>query len=224
MRRFLALIAALWLAASPAFAQFDGAPDTRPHSAMALGYRGAPVVLLEQHSANNTSSELDFTNWYSPAYSVYQIEIVNLTPATTNNDLTIEFSTNGGSSYDQTNGHYEYGMSRFGAIDGGGHTGAASGLGGLPVTGGFVAVSNSTSLGGVSGSLKLYSPGSSSMNKRIYGEVNYSITTGSNSVDIFIVTATYLQTTAVNAFRIRSATSPGGNLMSGSARVYGLAP
>jgi hypothetical protein len=181
---------------------------------------GSPgsLTLLETHTAS-TSAELDFTSWYSSSYSVYVIEFISLLPATNATDINLEVSTNGGSSYDTTAGHYEYGMLRWLYNNGPFASGSLTGLANLPITGAFAATPNTASTGGVSGSAKLYSPGSSTASKRLHWEVGYlPTTTGGSSVE-FTATGTYNQTTAVNAFRVRAAS---GNLTSGAVKVYGV--
>ena len=53
--------------------------------------------LLEEHTAS-TSSALNFTSWYSSTYNVYEVVMVNL--YCSGAIPTLQFSTNGGSSYD----------------------------------------------------------------------------------------------------------------------------
>jgi len=54
---------------------------------------------IEEHTASNSTS-LQFTSCFTSAYDEYKIEIVNLLPATNSVTFNLNFSTNGGTSYD----------------------------------------------------------------------------------------------------------------------------
>ena len=69
-------------------------------------------MLLEQHTASN-SATLDFTACISSAYDEYRIEFVALVPATNNVDLWLLVSTDGGSTFDSTSGHYDWATMRW---------------------------------------------------------------------------------------------------------------
>jgi hypothetical protein len=57
------------------------------------------LVLLEEHTASN-SAALQFTASLSASYDDYLIELVGLIPATNDVLLQMQFSTNGGSTWD----------------------------------------------------------------------------------------------------------------------------
>jgi hypothetical protein len=178
---------------------------------------GGGLVLLEQHAAS-ASATLDFTTWYSSTYDEYQIEAVNLVPATNAVSCYLRFSTNGGSSYD-SGANYEWADYRFissGSTFGGGAAQAQIGIDG----GGAVNVLSSTaSNGGLCGSYKLHSPGSSSMHKTLYGQSSFLVNSG-GARQGSTITAVYKVTTAVDAFRVFMSS---GNITSGTVRVYGIA-
>ncbi len=179
-------------------------------SSTTLNVSGAPV-LLEQHTAS-ASATLDFTTAISSTYDEYLIEFVNVIPATNAGTLWMRMSTDGGSTYDSgTNySHLAFGTNRFG----GAATGAVD-SGGTKIILTQSAVDN-TSTAGISGSLRLFSPGSTSVHKNIVGTLNY-LTGG--TLETTQNTGWYRSTTAVNAFRFLFAS---GNITSGIIRVYGI--
>ncbi len=169
-------------------------------------------VLLEQHTASSSAS-LDFTTWYSSTYDDYQIEFVNVLPATNNVELGLRCSTNGGSSYDSTS-VYANDNARLG---GGGfaYNETTTTKGQL---GSNAAMSNSATFGGECGFLKLYGPGSATGQKRFIGTLYYTFQSGSPELTAY-TNITYQSTTAVNAFQFFFSS---GNIASGTIRVYGL--
>jgi hypothetical protein len=195
----------------------DNGSDTTTLTIASAGAGATPaLVLVEQHTAS-ASAALAFTSCFSSTYKNYVIEISSLIPATNNVDLVIEVSTDGGSTWDTTSGHYDWHCFRFtnSATGASGSTSDAS----FVLTSGFAVVPNTASAGGVVGSLKIYNPLGGTSRTRINGTVE-SVNTGSSSDMMFLVGGSYNQNTAVNAFRIRASS---GNLTSGTVLVYGLA-
>jgi hypothetical protein len=182
------------------------------------GGGGGALVLLEQHTASS-SAELDFTTAITSTYDEYMIEVLHLVPATNGVSIGLQFSTDGGSTYDSTSGHYASQAWRWiaSAAGAGGST-STTGIG-IDGGGGVDSVSNAASQGGLSGTYRLFDPGSSSIYKHLVGSTTF-YNSGSAQYDAAALGGQYLQTTAVNAFRIY-ATS--GNLASGTVRVYGIA-
>lgn len=172
------------------------------------------VVLLEEHTANNTSTELDFTTGITSTFDTYQIEIVNLVPATNNNDIFMQVSTNGGSTWD-TAAHYDWGLFRWVGGGGTGVTGGAADTG-ISLTGTLSVLPNGS--GGLSGTLKVFNPLSGAAPTLITGQLVYIATSVTDTVG-WTLAAAYTPTTAVNAIRIVCSS---GFLASGTARVYGL--
>jgi hypothetical protein len=78
-------------------------------------------------------------------------------------------------------------------------------------------VSNNSAYG-VCGFARLYSPGSSTLYKRVTGEIGYYAATGHQQG--IVCSGAYLSATAVNAFRVLTTS---GNIASGTIRVYGIA-
>jgi hypothetical protein len=171
------------------------------------------LVLLEQHTASSSAS-LAFTSWYSSSYDEYVIEFVTLIPATNGVSLWLQCSTNGGSTYDTTSANYEYGASsqRTNGIGGGLSNGAVSGHPWWNTD-----LSNTASAG-LSGSGKLFNPGSTAVNKVMIWESYGQNTT----LDFYFIkwAGRYKSTSAVNAFRVITSS---GNIASGTVRIYGVA-
>ncbi len=177
---------------------------------------GSGLALVEQHTASS-SAELDFTTCISSTYDEYEVHINQLTPATNSVNLELQFSTNGGSSYDATSGHYawaSYGFSNTGAGSSGNQSTTYIDMGGNPVYNGSTQA--------VGGTYHLYNSGSGSKYPVIQGSnlvPKASDQTAQPAEGNFPV-GVYLQTTAVNAFRILFSS---GNIASGITRCYGVA-
>src|SRR3569833_11598 len=97
-------------------------------TAASSGTSSAGLVLLEQHTAS-ASASLVFTTCISSTYDEYQIQIVNLVPATNAVALYLAFSTDGGSTYDTTSGHYTWAQNYAIASSTGGNSGTTTGPG-----------------------------------------------------------------------------------------------
>jgi hypothetical protein len=171
------------------------------------------LTLLEQHTASS-SATLDFTSWYSSTYDQYQIELLNLIPATDLVNLYLRMSTNGGSSYDAGANYNWTNWAWRSAASGAFGANAATQIILDPTS--SVGVKN-TATNGLCGTLRLYSPGSTAVHKQVVGQVS-----SLDSVSFLGGTPTgiYLSTTAVNAFRFLFSS---GNIASGIVRVYGIA-
>lgn len=178
------------------------------------GGGGGGWVILEQHTASS-SSELDFTSCISSSYDDYRIELISMVPSTSTANLLLQMSTNGGSSYD-TGSNYGYAYFVFQAAGGTGSGGNGS------TTGIAVLVNQGTTANySASGTLQLSNPGGSGY-KTVNGtEFNRdSGAISSITAEMYIVSGTYLSTTAVNAFRLKPSS---GTISSGTARCYGIA-
>jgi hypothetical protein len=166
-------------------------------------------VLVEEHTASS-SAELDFTTCFTSTYDDYQVEVVNLVPASNGVFFGIQFSTNGGSTYDSGT-NYTWSGLRF--------TSSASALAGsnaqgsIIITGGSV-VNTGTSIGLV-GTIHMYDPLNGSLALQVSGQ---SSTNDGNVYAGFYV-GSYNVVAAVNAFRVLTSS---GNIASGTVRCYGL--
>jgi hypothetical protein len=186
------------------------------------GSGGGALVLLESHTANNSSSNLDFTTrnasgqsgaTFQSDYDEYIFEVVTLVPATNGTSISFRVSTDGGSTFDSSSiyeGVYHLYYISSAGLDG--NTGD---------TGPFLAgaVVNTTNRGGLVGSYRFYNPLSTAHYKTIHGHGVYEDSNNNLPIRLEIFSR-YKSTTAVNAFRIFAGS---GNLVSGSVRLYGIA-
>jgi hypothetical protein len=171
------------------------------------------LVLLETQSIA-AAATLDAVAWYSSAYDEYLIELVNLIPATNAVNLLLRVSTDAGVSYDSGANYQWAGFRSSKAASASAGATATTSIG-LDASG---TQSNSATTGGLCGSLRLFSPGSTALHKRFKGEIN--INDGSASPDIAVLLAgNYVSTTAVNGLRVFASA---GNL-TGTMRIYGIA-
>ncbi len=182
------------------------------------GLGAGSFVLLEQHTASS-SATLDFTTCITSTYDEYQIELVNIIPATNAVSLWFRASTNGGSTYDSSS-IYDFTGFRFN-VGGATSTDAATSQAQIIMDGmnGGDFVSNSATRG-ICGTYRLFSPLSTSVHKVLNGGPITLLATSSAVMNGAQLASIYRSTTAVNAFRILFSS---GNIASGIVRVYGIA-
>jgi hypothetical protein len=170
--------------------------------------------VLESHTAS-ASASLQFTNWYTAACENYDITFSDLAWSGTAY-VTIQMSTNGGTSYDSTAGDYRtYGI-------------AVQTSGGIlevntvtPTGFAFQYTSqtiNSTLAGAtgaaIVGNFTLYDPALTTISKQILGVLSFvGTTTGLTTTTI---DGWYYPTGAINAFQVIPSS---GNLASGTVSV-----
>lgn len=185
--------------------RFDETPVRIP-----VALLGGDLILLGERIAA-ASATLDFTSLISSTYDEYLIEFLNVIPATNTVDFYMRMSTNNGSSYDSA---ANYGYATFGANSSGSALGGAgSGLTQLKLNHSTIA---NTSTAGICGHLRLFSPSSTALHKRISGQFSNPVTLWENA----FVSGAYMSTTAVDAFRFLFSS---GNITSGKIRLYGIA-
>lgn len=178
------------------------------------------LVPLEQHAAS-ASASLAFTASFTADYDEYMFEFVNVIPVTTNTNLIMRMSTNGGSSYDSGNNYVWTGLRT--SVAGSGTAGATPSAKtssfGLDASGG---VSNDANYG-LCGTLRVANPLSAALYKRISAGVFDYLDTASAPPQIVIVRlgGAYASTTPVNACQFLMSS---GNIASGTIRCYGIAP
>lgn len=167
----------------------------------------------EVHTASS-SAELDFTSCISGTYKDYQIRVTDLIPATNNTDIQLQVSTNGGSSYDSTSGHYAWAQEQwiFNAQAPEGSASATS----ILISNGAGNLSNAANAG-LSATLVFHGPGLGTGHPKIDG--TGSLTSNASAAHGEAVSGQYLLTTAINAFRILSTS---GNLTSGTVTCQPL--
>jgi hypothetical protein len=180
------------------------------------------LVLLESHTANNTSGSLNFTTrnaagqsgaTFQSDYDEYLLELVNLIPATNGTSISFRASVDGGINYDPSaiyEGQYQYFYISSAAS--GGHPGTTG-----PIVGG--AISNVTADGGLCATYRFFSPLSTASHKWMHGTGVYVDSNAGVPLRLEVMSR-YKSTTAVNAFQLFTGS---GNLVSGVARLYGIA-
>jgi hypothetical protein len=190
------------------------ATDTWSASSGGGGGSAGALVLVEQHAASSSAS-LNFTACISSTYDDYQLELVNVVPATDDVELYMRVSTNGGSSYDSG--------TNYGSVNTNGFQGAtASGGASSGLTRFRLAddVSTSANYPGASGTVRLFNPGSA-LYKSVLGHVTGSrVSSGDARTYTQQTSGIYLSTTAVDAFQFVFSS---GNIASGTIRCYGIA-
>ncbi len=167
---------------------------------------------LETHTASS-SAFLSFTCLGNASYDTYEIIYRSLLPATTSKSILLQFSTDGGSTYDSGT-NYSWQAFRF--LSNASALGGGTGLTSINIVGVTADLIN-TSTAGVSGSFRVYNTSSTSAWKMLTGISNFI---DSGSVPLASVWGgNYQSTTAVNAFKLISET---GNIATGSASCYGI--
>ena len=175
------------------------------------GPSGGALVLLEQHTASS-SATLDFTTAISSAYDDYQIEFLNVLPATNSDRLVLRFSTNGGSTFIATGYIWQH-LFVYGANVNGWESSTAD-------TGVAIGGNNVANTGaGICGTLRLYNPLAAGTTLK-----SCTMDTTRSHATVGLVhdgmSGGNLSVGAINALRFLFAA---GNIASGTIRVYGIA-
>lgn len=193
-----------------------GGTPTNEHTTIAdlVAYAGGGggLVLLEQHTAS-TSASLDFTSFISASYDEYQIEIVQLTPATDAVSLYMKVSTDGGSTWV---GGTAYTSQAYGQDTANGVGGAVLASAAQFRLGDTTTLSN-VSTASYNATLKLYGLNQATKYLQYHGD-HYGAYSDSKSRRQWIG-GTWLSATAVNALQFLMSS---GNIASGTIRIYGL--
>jgi hypothetical protein len=164
----------------------------------------------------SNSADMEFTSCITSAQKDYQIRLSSIILATANQDLQIQFSTNGGSTWD-TSADYDW-TNLQGVVGAGGAAGnvGATGANGILLTGGGGGQSGTPFP--VNATLTLHDPLNAASFKFLDGTGNRV-----NSGPTFVYLAIggiYTSNTAVNAFRVISTS---GNITSGQGVCQPLA-
>lgn len=172
------------------------------------------LVLLEQHTAS-TSASLPFTTTITSAYDDYRCDLLNLVPATTNTNLYVKVSTDGGSTY--AGSAYQWTIQFFG--DAGADTGFAGSASDAQVIIGSSA-SNSAALGGVSGTIQIANPLNAVGYKQFQWQLAFWHLSGAPTTYSYNGSGSWDSATAANAFQFLFSA---GSITSGTVRCYGVA-
>jgi hypothetical protein len=170
----------------------------------------AGSVVLLGSAAASSSAALSFTGIITADYDDYLIEFINIVPST-DASLVMRVSTNGGSSYDSganyVNATWQANSGTFDGALNGGATDTE-----ILVTNSVEATSNS-----LSGTMRLYGPGSTTLSKLITGQTSTFKSDG--NFYSTLVSGRYSSATAIDAFQFSFAS---GTIVSGTIRVYGM--
>lgn len=193
-------------------------------STIVVSSLATPGIVLLASQTGSGVAELDFTTrsaggaLFQSDFDVYEICVVGLIPATNGANAQIQFSTNGGASWD-TSGSYDWGHvnAQIGTAGSGsnGQANAAAIILFADSSGGGTA---NTALPGLNGTFRVYDPLSTTYHKNIagLGQANYS---GNGNRYMFSMGGVYKSTSAANAFRLMMSS---GNITA-RVRVFGVA-
>lgn len=204
-------------------------PETKKVLVSALGGGGGGsggLVLLEEHTANNTSPNVDFgtrnVTGQSGAtiqsdFDEYLFEIVDLLPASNSDGLYIRVHASGGyvstSKYATAGWAFIYNAeAKFGN--------SVGALVGQITTSNVSNDLSNTAGHGSGGWVRLFDPGKSTAGKMITFHIGYR-ESGAQQMKVGHGTAAYEDTPAVDGMRF--VTASGGNWASGTIRCYGIA-
>jgi hypothetical protein len=176
----------------------------------------ASFVHLESHSAS-ASAELDFTAWYSSAYDIYEIELIDLIPST-GATLQIQFSSDGGSTYD-TEQNYAYSRIWQNIGYSGSSQDVNNGYNGVPIWVGTDEGLLTSGKAGISSRIRLHAPASGYWKKIMFETIGPNNAATTYYEFWMSGGAIWRSNNAINAFRVMIAS---GNIVSGTARVYGI--
>jgi len=183
-----------------------------------------PVRLISTAIASNSSS-ISFTDLTS-TYSRYEVDFDNIIPTTNGAGLIMQFSIDNGVTY--INSLYESDGLYHEAGAGTGFVDTANNATRFTLVG-FDAssnrgISNSSTKGGLSGSIQIFNPTSTTQHK-VLGDVVYPIN-GADYIAKFYVFGRQFGTTAVNAIRFKMSTAnsdvDNGTIASGTFKLYGI--
>lgn len=180
------------------------------------GTDGASKVLLGSATAA-ASASLTFTSLLSSTYDIYELEFVNLVPATDAQNLLLRLSIDNGATYKAGAADYQY------YVNGINNAGAAV----TPVSGGATAIliasgtSNVATDGGVNGIVRIYAVNNTNARKWTTSHLTCYTTAAGGQVmpggGNTVLAA--LSTSAVNALQLLMGA---GNLTSGAVYLYGI--
>lgn len=175
------------------------------------GSGGGGLVLLDTQVAS-ASSSLDFTSLITSTYDVYQFELNNILPGTTDNDFELFFSIDNGATWIASDYYYSWWYTN--NIGGSGFQAAG------PVNRGLICNNvRTTDNDGVNGWIKIYNPLGGQTSKSYIYQVSARLV-GDHRQFNGGATNLIVGASAVDALRIKFTT---GNIASGRASLYGYA-
>src|SRR5678815_1460672 len=173
----------------------DAGAETLLDAAGGGGGSGALVFLDEQVASG--SATLDFTGFISGTYDEYVFEFINLIPATNAVEFWMRMGTGGGPTYDTGNNYSDLSWR---CIASGAAQAGSTGVSKIRAHGGVSAdlLSDNTAWG-LCGSLRLFSPQSTSLYKQVEGHTRFF--NSASERESTQVSGAYESTTAVTAVR-----------------------
>ena len=190
-------------------------------------FGSAPSVLILSQTASNASS-ISFTG-LSSVFSKYVVEFNNIIPTNNGAGLIMQFSTDNGATY--INSLYESDGLYHEAGGGSQFVDTANNatrftLVGFDPAGAFGrGMSNTSTKGGLSGSIQIFNPASTAQHK-VLGDVVYPISAIDYIAKFYVFGRYTGSTTAVNAIRFKMSTTnadiDNGTIASGTFKLYGI--
>ena len=174
------------------------------------------LILLSTQTAS-ASASISFTSGIDSTYDSYVFKFYDIHPSSDDNRFTFQCSTDGGSNYNTTltsTGfqayHTEGGSS---SLEYSASLDSAQGTGFLPLNASIGADTDESSVG----TLKLFSPSSTTFVKHFIAENNAYIE--SNGTDIFYTAGYFNTTSAIDAIQFKMLS---GNIDDGIIKMYGV--
>ncbi len=201
------------------------APHQVPTNAMlgAMAHMDRPPtewagLALLSTSNPSAASSVDLTN-LDARFARYIITFDALVPATNNDTLSVRTSANNGSSFDSGATDYAYsGQETYGGLSSAAFVGSAGDT--KIILHSTTTVSSTASNGGISGRIDLINPAQTAGHHQLLFAAVWGSESGGGRLGNVNGGAARRSSTAVNALRLYFA---GGNITSGTVRVYGVA-
>lgn len=183
------------------------------------GATGARVLITS--STASASASIDFTSGIDSTYNIYEVEFIDVLPATDGVEFFMRVSTDAGSTYKSGASDYSNVVYALNSAD---NRGTLKGMStynsmNLNTAGASYGIGNTGLDGGVSGNLFFYSPDSGTLDFKMIFSVCYG---GSvNEMVQSLGTGVYETATAVDAVQFLF---DSGNITSGEINLYGITP
>jgi hypothetical protein len=186
---------------------------------------GSTPVQLVQTTVASAAASVAFTG-LSSVYSCYEVRFDNIIPTTNGAGLIMQFSVDNGATF--INSLYESDGLYHEAGAGTGFVDTSNNATRFTLVG-FDAssargISNTSTKGGLSGSIQIFNPASTTQHK-VLGDSVYPIN-GADYIAKFYVFGRQTGTTAVNAIRFKMSTAnsdvDNGTIASGTFKLYGI--
>lgn len=174
------------------------------------------LTLLEQHTFSGASASA-FTSCISSSFDDYVIKMIGIVPSTSGVKIGLQFSTNGGSSYD-SGAHYSWNsfvMVRSTQGPNGADSATVMNL----VNEVYTAGASGSAIS-MDGTFELFHPASTTLWATVVGQASTAINSGGTEPANWTMQGAYTVTgSAVNAFQV----IPSAGTISGTVRCYGAA-